>query len=279
MIPFIKAQSLGNDFVIFHQKEIDKFPHLVTPEFLQRLAHRRFGIGCDQVIIYDDSRMCDITFPFVSVMFFNADGSKAQSCGNGSRALGRLMMDQYKVEFIRLRSIGGDVLIHQGDGDSSQIVMPLPKIMSIEIIVPKPLNSLVESYFCIDAGNPHVVFIIKPKMINSMNDLHALATEYGYQIEHMPQFLNKTNVSFASLNQHNDIELVVHERGVGMTLACGTAANATALAFCSYYMNLNSESLRIQQKGGFVDISFSQHSIVQSGTSRCVFTGVYDSTL
>jgi diaminopimelate epimerase len=253
-IPFTKAQALGNDFVL-----MESLP--LNPERINHIADRRLGIGCDQVIFF---QAASETPPHVCVQFYNADGSEAEACGNGSRALVTLLAQRNgdnPQPSITLRTKNRD-LAGQYDKDSGMaaIHMGLAHISEVEApLLPGQLGS----WGAVDLGNPHLIaFVADLNLI----DLISI----GPSLENHPAFPNRTNVSVAQV-QDGKIFLQTWERGAGYTGACGTAACATvALA---HERGLIDGKTQVFQKGGDLWITPSPRGIHLSGPATITFHG------
>ena len=99
---FRKMNGLGNEFVIFDQREIN---FDLTPERIQTIAHRRFGIGCDQLIILENPRNSSAD---VFMRIFNADGQDVGACGNATRCLGSLLSEEFKRNTIIIETVASE---------------------------------------------------------------------------------------------------------------------------------------------------------------------------
>ncbi len=256
-IPFVKAHGLGNDFVIVEALDL---PHPTVPQ-VQWLANRRFGIGCDQVIVYkrQDAGVID-------VRFFNADGSEAESCGNGSRAIANLLLAQHpdNAEIV-LHTKGGRVPARKLGLDFIEIRLPEPEFIRNPLHTIKQVPGQITSYTCVNIGNPHLVCFVAD--LASVDVAH-----FGALLEIHPLFPDRINVSFAQIRNPTSIDLKVWERGVGLTQACGTAACAVAVAAIDGHLCENEVS--VMQPGGCISVSWDAHGpIRQQGPATTVFTG------
>jgi diaminopimelate epimerase len=202
------------------------------------VCDRHFGVGADGVLailpgIEGDARM----------RVLNADGSEAEMCGNGIRCVAKVLFEDdanLRKSVIRIDT-GAGLLDCAVDAQDTQVAtvavqMGHPRLSRPEIPMGGEADaSTVRSritiadrefvFTAVSMGNPHVViFIDEPSA-----DLRNLATTYGPRIENAPLFPKRTNVEFARI-RGNEIDLVVWERGCGITLACGTGACATVVA-------------------------------------------------
>jgi diaminopimelate epimerase len=264
ILPFIKAQALGNDFIMITRQDFNNFGR----EHIPYWADRRRGIGFDQLIIYDHHH------PRQSyVWFYNSDGSTAEACGNGSRCLiSYLLRDEQPGTKMELHTqnkvlVGekiDDVYIKLSMGYPAFDWYNIPQASpSLETLLQPP--GLVAAPTTVNIGNPHVVFFVE--------DLSQVpVAELGPLIEHHSLFPQRINVSFAQVIKADHIELRVWERGAGITQSCGSAACATAVAaivhqFCDHEVVVN-------QPGGALRILWHPgNEILMIGAAEVVFAG------
>lgn len=262
-IPFIKMHGLGNDFVVLDGRETPLPP--MTAHAARALANRRTGIGCDQVIVLEPSDTHDFR-----VRFFNADGSEAGACGNGSRAVALLHGAPAVVETgggpIALVPMAGGAKVDMGAPRFDWDAIPLAYPMDTAAM-PVGWDDL-QSPMAVDVGNPHVIFFV--------DDADAVPLEtLGPVVEHDPLFPERTNVNVASLAGADHLKLRVWERGAGLTLACGTGACATAVA--AIRRKLVASPVRVTLPGGDLIIAWEPGgTILMSGPATESFRGIID---
>jgi len=224
---FTKMQGAGNDFVVLDG--LTEEPRL-RPLELERLADRRRGVGCDQVLTVTPSRQPGADF---SYRIHNADGSEAEQCGNGVRCIARWLADRghLKGSRARLGSIGGVVGIELLDDGHVRADMGVPRFEPADVPfqAERRQTSYALSVFgrnheigAVSMGNPHAVLRV-PSLAN------APVAELGPEIEKHARFPHKANVGFMQRVGSDRIKLRVHERGAGETLACGTGACAATV--------------------------------------------------
>jgi diaminopimelate epimerase len=255
---FIKAQGLGNDFVMLVNPDIVESSLSNMCKFL---ADRRYGVGCDQVIIaqYDN-------IDIVNIRFFNADGSEAESCGNGSRCIAKYLMKHFNIPDIRLRTISGDLSCRMTQDEAVEVDMPFP---SIEVLT--SLNE-VEGFVSdpkmtsVKVGNPHLICFVEDTSV-----VHKYGGKYENHDYFMPQ---RTNVEFAKVISRSHIELIVWERGCGVTPACGSGACATTVA--AIHHNLVDNEVTVSQPGGDLVVSWNGETLSMKGPGEMIFTGDID---
>lgn len=251
---FIKAQGLGNDFVMLLNPELS-FDYL--SEFSQILADRRYGVGCDQVVVAFKKN------GNYSMHFFNPDGSEAESCGNGSRCMAKYIMQKNNIDKVRITTLGGELDCSLEPSGMVSVVMPEPKV---EILGgASALGHLsTPDAVSVNVGNPHLVCFVK-----NVN----VAEQYGAGLENHPKFPMRANVNFVKVNDLQYIELKVWERGTGVTPACGSGACASVVA--AYTHSLVGEKVQVKQQGGDLWISYNGSKLIMTGPAEIVFVGDY----
>jgi len=266
-ISFAKMEGLGNDFVV-----IENLAGKIKPAPLEVrfLCDRHFGIGADGVLLVEDSRAADL-----KMRIFNADGTEAETCGNGIRCFalyafqrGLVSREDFQVE------TGAGVVDVKLKGGQAQVDLgrPLLEASAVPVNLPgRVINRGVtvggarEAITCLSLGNPHcVIFLPRDREIN-LDDL-------GGKISHDPLFPNRTNVEFVRVVSPREIEVKVWERGVGPTLACGTGAAAAAVAGV-----LNRKTFRrqlVHLPGGDLRVEWSRSGrVLITGPANLVFFG------
>lgn len=260
-IPFTKAEALGNDFIILN---IDDVEGCHLPKLTKSIAHRRYGVGCDQVLFFNEHH----------VRFFNADGTEAEACGNGSRAFALFLAKQKKLNSLIFQTasdnISAQVTLNEEHTGQVNLSLASPKLLTLseEFIsdVAWLLNDNVRGIFHISTGNPHLIIFV-----NFYDDgqFNLVAPQLASALE----FSNGVNVSFAII-QDNQIHLTVLERGAGRTPACGTAAFAAAFAATNASLLDSKDDIKIVQDGGVLVFS-KQKSWHMQGPARLTFTGQF----
>ncbi|PCI59389.1 MAG: diaminopimelate epimerase [Kordiimonadales bacterium] len=218
---FLKMHGLGNDFVVVDARAYD---FAITNERAARIAHRQRGIGCDQLIILRSSDNADI---FMEI--WNADGSRVGACGNASRCVGLLMLDETGKDRISIETDAGLLQAKRSPhGISVNMGTALTKWDRIPLAAETNTDTVdfkvggLSAPGCVNMGNPHAVFFV--------DDAEAIAIgEIGPLVEYDALFPERVNVSVASIDG-TVLRLRVWERGAGITEACGTAACASVVA-------------------------------------------------
>lgn len=259
---FHKMHGLGNDFVVIDARDC---PVEMTAGRAHAIANRRTGIGCDQLILLEPSQQYDI-----KMRIFNADGGEVEACGNATRCVAVLLGKPATIE-----TSGG--LLRTQPSDNAATVFFDPPAFDWELIpLAMPMDTLampvgwdeLNQPVAVNVGNPHVVFFV--------DDLDSVAIEtLGPVIENDPLFPERINVNVAQILDANHIRLHVWERGVGLTMACGTGACATAVA--AIRTRRAASPVTVLQAGGDLTIRWSDgEAIEMSGPATHVFEGEAD---
>lgn len=270
-IPFTKMHGLGNDFVVINALN-ESYSELSTQA--RKICDRRFGIGCDQLLVIRPSESADF-----KMQIYNSDGSEVEMCGNGIRCVAQYLVNhgltskhELAIEtlagIIRPRLVEGQVEVDMGEPilEGSKIPVKLEGK-----IIKQPLQIEGENFeiTCVSMGNPHCV-IFKDNV-----DQFPLE-KYGPQLERHSLFPNRINVEFIEVQSPSQLKMRVWERGAGETLACGTGACASLVAAV-----LNGHTDReatLQLKGGNLNIRWSEKNnhVYMTGPGEEVFNGVIE---
>jgi len=265
MARFSKMHGLGNDFVVIDARE----GAVAMPASRARaIADRHTGIGCDQIILIDNSSRAD-----VMMQIFNADGSEVDACGNATRCiplyLGRDVMIETKAGLLDARLTNGGASVDMGLPRFEWDAIPLAFAMDT---LPMPASwEDLPPPAAVNVGTPHVIFFVE--------DLNKIDTaRLGPLIEHDPLFPQRVNVNFAQVLDKQHIRLIVWERGAGLTQACGTGACATAVA--AIRRGLAHGPVTVTLPGGDLSIDWQPGGHIQmTGPATHVFFGEADWTL
>ncbi len=223
-VRFTKMHGLGNDFVV-----LDEFagfsdePVFIDSKVAAALAHRQFGIGCDQLLLIGPSRHPEAQ---ARMEIWNPDGSRAEMCGNGIRAVALYLHDHgpdsLKGRLSYAMETGAGVLTVSIQGRQVRVNMGAPKFLAGQSERLETSGGSFE-FWEVSMGNPHaVIFVSKAEEV--------LLESWGPVIETHPRFEKRTNVEFVEVVSSSEIRVRVWERGAGPTLACGTGACASAVA-------------------------------------------------
>ena len=215
-VSFEKYQGLGNDFLIVeHTREMDTW---MTIERVRQLCDRRFGVGGDGVLLVGSG------LGAASMRVLNADGSIPEMCGNGLRCVARYLATKEKLSGPLTIATDAGKLECTLEGGYVRSELGHAKIVDERVIQASPYGALKVAV--VDIGNPHAILLRADGTFWGVDEASVLSI--GPAIERAPVFPERTNVEFVRINDRTSLELVVWERGVGRTLACGTGAGATA---------------------------------------------------
>ncbi|MBU0642373.1 MAG: diaminopimelate epimerase [Alphaproteobacteria bacterium] len=261
-LPFLKMHGLGNDFVIFDSRGSAA---VVTPELARAIGDRNRGVGFDQLAEIRSSDMADIDLDF-----WNSDGSRAGACGNATRCVGRLILDETGKDEVTIRTERG-VLIARRAGDEVSVNMGHPQLMWDEVPLSRPVDvehlPLDGDPVAVGMGNPHAVFFVKSAEETDV-------AEWGRKVEFDPLFPQRTNVEFAEVRARDEIRMRVWERGTGITLACGSGACATAVA--ANLRGLTDKKVRMEVDGGWLTLDWRDDGVWMTGPTQLVFKAEFD---
>lgn len=271
---FTKMHGCGNDYVYvngFTEKLADK------PKAVVALSDRHFGIGSDGVIFINPSQQADF-----EMEMYNADGTRAEMCGNGIRCVGKYVYDHGmtdktsitvesfgKVKYLDLTVENGKVVkVKVNMGKPELTAKDVPVVSVHEQVIDEEIIVKEKSYrmTCVSMGNPHAVVF--------MDDVEHLAIEeIGPYFENHERFPNRTNTEFVQVIDDSHVKMRVWERGTGETLACGTGCCATAVA--CVLNHLTGAHVTVQVLGGEIEIYWDQKEnlVYMTGSAVTVFEG------
>lgn len=259
-LPFLKMHGLGNDFVIIDARATEI---LITAETARAIGHRNFGVGCDQLAVLTTSSEAD-----VDVAFWNSDGSMAGACGNASRCIGRLIMEESGKGIVSLRTNRGILPVQDVDGNFLSVNMGQPQLSWSDVPLAKDVDLTMlpidGTPGAVGIGNPHCVFVVDD--LESM-DLPKLGAFY----EHHALFPERTNVEFIKILDSQNIRMRVWERGGMITLACGSGACAAVVV--AHRKGLTEREVTVHLDGGPLMISWRDDGVWMTGTTQLVFSG------
>lgn len=267
-IPFTKMDGLGNDFVIIDNRSGNIG---LTRDQIVAIGNRKTGVGFDQLILLEKSDKAA-----VKILFFNADGSTAGACGNGSRCTARLLMDEQGTDAVEMESPDGRILkAWRAENGLVTVNMGKPRLKWDEIPLARECDTLAVAGIdkglpepcCVSVGNPHAVFFV--------DDVeHFDVEKWGSMVETHPMFPDRVNVEFAQPVSPDAIRMRVWERGAGLTEACGTGACATLVAAAR--RGLNAGKAEIKMDGGSLIIEWRNGGdILMTGKTHRAFVGEY----
>lgn len=254
---FLKMHGLGNDFVIIDSRGRDA---VTTPALAAALGDRHRGVGFDQLAEIRDGDGSDITLDF-----WNSDGSRAGACGNATRCVAGLMLDESGGDAVSIRTTRG--LLHgRRQGEVYAVNMGEPILENAGI----PLAGDVDRRHLPLAGDPIAVGMGNPHCVHFVEEIAAVdVADWGARVEMDPLFPERTNVEFAQVRARDDIRMRVWERGTGITLACGSGACATLVA--AVERGLTDRAVRMEVDGGWLSLEWASEGVWMAGPTAKVF--------
>ncbi len=271
LVEFTKMHGLGNDFMV-----VDCITQNIyfSPERIQQLADRNFGVGFDQLLLVEPPYDPDQDFHY---RIFNSDGSEVEQCGNGARCFARFV--KYKnlthKSKISVSTKAGKIMLYLEKDGQVTVNMGRPRFApdDVPMKAQKQENTYIireadQTFFCgaVSLGNPHCVM-----EVDDIDTYDVLGV--GALLESHERFPQKVNVGFMQIIDQHNIKLRVFERGVGETLACGSGACA-AVAIGQQQGKLGSE-VKVILPGGPLTIRWQgdEHTIKMTGPAEHVFDG------
>lgn len=275
MIQFCKFQGTGNDFIIFKETDLNVNSY---SELAKRVCDRHLGIGADGMIIVSESTLAD-----VKMNFYNADGSVATMCGNGIRCFAKFVYENNIVntkEFT-VETLAGimklEVILEEDKVEFVKVNLGKPVFSAHEIpediddkyYINKKIDIENETYeiSSLIIGTIHTVLFVE--------DFQNIdVKKIGQVIENNKIFPMKTNVNFCKVIDKENIEVITWEKGVGITLACGTGVAASAII--SSIVHKCDKKINVKVKGGNLLIEQSEGEIFMTGPTKLVCRGEYN---
>ncbi len=275
-LPFTKMHGLGNDFVVLDGRAR---PVSLAAGDVRRIADRRRGVGCDQLVTIEPS---DRAAAFMRV--HNADGGEVPACGNAARCVANTLMDELGADAVALdtaagvleasRDGSGLVTVDQGPARTGWRDIPLARetdTLHMDLSAGGRAVPALDDAVGVNVGNPHAVFFVDDA------DAVDLASA-GPGLERHALFPERANISIAQVRARDSIRVRVWERGVGITSACGTAACAVAVA--GVRRGLTNRSVRIRLDGGVLRVRWREDGhVLMTGPVATSFSGVLDDAL
>lgn len=271
---FTKMQGLGNDFVV-----IDTLfqPLSLTPSQVRKIADRRLGIGCDQILLVAPAPSPQADFGY---RIFNADGGEVEQCGNGARCFARFVWNRGLAHNDRLRvqTVGGIIQLRLEPDGQIAVDMGAPRFAPEQIpfqadreaaCYTLEFNGQRVEIGAVSMGNPHCV--VRVPAIDT-----APVASWGPLLEKHSRFPRRVNVGFMQILSPDHIALRVYERGVGETPACGTGACAAAVI--GRRRGWLDKRVKVDLPGGRLRIHWEGDNTVvwMTGPAETVFEGTME---
>ena len=273
ILQFTKMQGAGNDFVVV---DATRKPFALTPGQIRALADRRFGVGCDQLLVVDPPQRDGIDFGY---RIFNADGGEVEQCGNGARCFVVFVRAKGLTQKreIRVQTCSGIIVPRLGEDGEVTVDMGEPRFAPEAIPFIGGRGAAVETLdvdgraldiSALSMGNPHAVQIVP--------DIERAPVESeGRTIERHPRFPERVNAAYMQVVDRANIRLRVYERGAGETLSCGTGACAAVVA--GIRRGVLDDEVSVRTRGGDLTIGWrgAGTPVTLKGPARIVFEGAW----
>ena len=267
-ISFIKMHGLGNDFVVFDARVL---PIELDKDTISAISNRRTGVGCDQVIMLEapHSQASDL---FMRI--YNADGSEVGACGNATRCVADLVMDEMATSDAKIETKAGLLTAKRTENGVTVNLGPAHDQWD-DIPLTKEKNTLhlgisegvLSDPVCVNIGNPHLVYFV--------DNLESIPlAELGPKLEHNALFPERTNVETVQVITKHHLRVNVWERGAGITRACGTGACAALVAACR--RGIAERCAKVELPGGILEVKWLENNqVLMTGPTAISFTGIW----
>ncbi|MGF1608380.1 MAG: diaminopimelate epimerase [Kiloniellales bacterium] len=264
---FVKMHGLGNDFVVVDARQA---PFPLDDATARRIADRHRGVGCDQLLVIEPAANGRAD-AFLRIR--NYEGAEVEACGNGTRCVAALLMAETKTDHVTLETVAGLLVAEAAPGGAVSADMGEARFGWRDIPLAREMDTLhldlalgpLSDPVATSMGNPHATFFV--------DDLRAIDMEaLGPKLEHDPLFPQRANIGVAQVTGPDRLRLRVWERGVGLTLACGSGACAAAVAACR--RGLTGRRVELELDGGPLSIEWREDGhVVMTGPVATAFTG------
>ncbi len=272
-LTFIKMHGLGNDFVVIDGRQTSI---LLNPEQTRAISDRRTGVGCDQLIVLEPPKDGHAD-AFMRIL--NADGGEAEACGNATRCIAQMIMDETGNKHTIIETVAGLLDAEAGTDGMITVDMGLAHLDWRDIPLGQAIDTLhlgigsgpLQDPVAVNVGNPHAVFFV--------DDAGGIDLEtHGPVIERHALFPQRTNVEAAEIVSETEIRLRVWERGVGETRACGSGACATMVA--AHRRGLIGRKAAVFLNGGTLHLEWMPDGHVSmTGPTAVSYAGTLDPSL
>jgi diaminopimelate epimerase len=278
--PIARMNGAGNRILVLDLRGSRFAP---APEEA-RAIHRAPGLAYDQMMALGDPQSSG-TAAFVRI--FNNDGTLAEACGNGTRCVADRLCRELGVEAVEIETEAGRIACERLGPSTYRVDMGPPRFAWDQIPLARPVEDTrrVDLFWpegdsliglgpagMVNMGNPHAVFFVA--------DLARIdAVGWGARVETHPMFPQKANVTFGRIGSRTEVAALVWERGVGLTLACGSAACATLVA--ASRLGLMDRKGTVRLPGGDLVIEWrdADHHVLMTGPVEFEGERVLDAAL
>ncbi|NAZ36847.1 diaminopimelate epimerase [Rubellimicrobium sp. CFH 75288] len=263
---FDKMHGLGNDFLVIDGRGRAADPaRWLSPGQVRALADRRRGVGFDQlVLLADPPPGADLR-----LLFWNADGSPSDACGNATRCIARAEMDRTGRTALAIATGGGLLVARDAGPGRAAVNLGHPRTEWEEIPLARPCDTLAlplpGAPVATSMGNPHCTFLVPDAEAPDL-------AEIGPRTETDPLFPRRTNVQLVQVLAADRLRVRVWERGAGITPASGTSSAAALVA--AHRRGLCGPRATIVLDGGELDVAWEGDGVWTTGAAATVFSGV-----
>jgi diaminopimelate epimerase len=267
---FTKMQGLGNDFVVLDGVRQALRLDAAT---IRAIADRRFGIGCDQVLVVEPAQGdADLRY-----RIFNADGGEVEQCGNGARCFLVYVREHglSNKRELRVETAAGVIVPRLNDDGTVTVDMGVPRFAAADVPFAGGSGGVVDD---LDVGGERVLVSVlsmgNPHAVQRVADVdRAPVTTQGPLLERHARFPDRVNAGYMQVVDRDTIRLRVWERGAGETLACGTGACAAAVA--GIRLGLLDSPVRVITRGGELRIAWQGDGapVFMTGPAVTVYEG------
>ena len=265
-IDFTKMHGLGNDFVVVDARAQD--PGLDEAAY-RAIGDRRRGVGFDQFLTI----LPPVNGGTAFMKIHNPDGSEAQACGNGTRCVAAVLMDEAGRNEAVVETVAGSLVCARSDDGRVTVDMgpagldwrDLPLAREVDTLNVPLDDAPMTDACCVGMGNPHAVFFV--------DDAEAVPlAEIGPVLEHHPMFPERANIEFATVRSPTEIRMRVWERAAGITQACGSGACAVLVA--AVRRGLAERRADVILDGGTLTIEWTEKGrVLMTGPTATSFQG------
>ncbi|HXF41593.1 MAG TPA: diaminopimelate epimerase [Blastocatellia bacterium] len=274
---FIKAQGMGNDFLIIQTSDVTSLPD--ASRLARQMCERNYGAGADGIVFVAPDDRAEADF---QSRIFNADGSEAGVSGNGTRCVAAFLYHQglWNESEISIGTIAGikrgrlvsregsrfEFAFDMGQPGFSSTAVPMSVAPADRVVrYPLGLGGDIVEVTCLSMGNPQcIIFVSDLERVN--------LAEIGPLLEHHPVFPDRANVEFVRVISRDEIEIRIWERGAGHTLSSGTGSCASAIA--AAVNNLTERNVRVHTEGGMLQVNWqSDDHVVLTAAAEVIYEG------
>ncbi|MEK9753431.1 MAG: diaminopimelate epimerase [Rhodospirillaceae bacterium] len=269
-LAFTKMHGLGNDFVVLDARARDL---VIGREQARAIADRRTGVGCDQLLIV---KLANGSSADAFMEIRNCDGDEVGACGNGTRCIAAMLMDENGTDSAVVQTVAGLLSARRDAAGQVTVDMGPARLDWAEIPLAKACDTLhvgaasgpLADAVCVNMGNPHAVYFV--------DDAEAIDLEtHGPMLEHHPMFPERANIEVLSPLGPDRFRMRVWERSAGITRACGSGACAAAVAV--HRRGLGGRKVELVLDGGPLQLEWRDDGhVLMTGPVATAYRGVLE---